>query len=235
MGALIFGLVNTLIASVMERTKEFGMLRALGMNRRTIVLEVVIESVLIMTFGMIFGLVLAYFSFLGLEDGLNLGVWAEGLESFGMSMGPFRMLDLVGLDLGWRARKLANIETPLANKISDELCERDRFGQKNSKGFYNYSEGSRAPNPAPENEEIYKEISTKNNIQRREISDQEIVDRVVGNLPQKKQAMFEPVEGPKPKREVDDARKIIVSQAKEMEKEGAFNLADMMGGGEMIE
>jgi flagellar motor switch protein FliG len=65
--------------------------------------------------------------------------------------------------------------------------------------------------------------------------EQEIVDRVVGNLPQKKQAMFEPVEGPKPKREVDDARKIIVSAAKEMEKEGAFNLADMMGGGEMVE
>ena len=65
--------------------------------------------------------------------------------------------------------------------------------------------------------------------------DQEVVDRVVGNLPQKKQAMFEPVEGPKPKREVDDARKIIVSAAKEMEKEGAFNLADMMGGGEMVE
>ena len=103
----------------------------------------------------------------------------NALESFGMSMGPFRMLDLVGLDLGWRARKLANIETPLANKISDELCERDRFGQKNSRGFYNYSEGSRAPNPALENEEIYKEISEKNNIQRREISDQEIVDRCI--------------------------------------------------------
>ena len=63
----------------------------------------------------------------------------SALESFGMSMGPFRMLDLVGLDLGWRARKLADIETPLANKISDELCERDRFGQKNSKGFYKIS------------------------------------------------------------------------------------------------
>ena len=88
----------------------------------------------------------------------------NALESFGMSMGPFRMLDLVGLDLGWRARKLANIETPLVNKISDELCERDRFGQKNSRGFYNYSEGSRAPNPDPENEEIYKEISAKNRL-----------------------------------------------------------------------
>ncbi len=103
----------------------------------------------------------------------------NALESFGMSMGPFRMLDLVGLDLGWRARKLANIETPLANKISDALCEQDRFGQKNSKGFYNYSEGSRAPNPAPENEAIYMEISDQNNIERREISDQEIIDRCI--------------------------------------------------------
>ena len=65
--------------------------------------------------------------------------------------------------------------------------------------------------------------------------EQEIIDKVIGNLPQKKQAMFEPVEGPKPKREVDDARKLIVSSAKQMEKDGAFNLADLMGGGEMIE
>jgi 3-hydroxyacyl-CoA dehydrogenase len=103
----------------------------------------------------------------------------SALESFGMSMGPFRMMDLVGLDLGWRARKLANIETRLANKISDALCEQDRFGQKTSKGFYNYSEGSRAPNPAPENEDIYKAISSQNNIERREISDQEIIDRCI--------------------------------------------------------
>ena len=103
----------------------------------------------------------------------------SALESFGMSMGPFRMMDLVGLDLGWRARKLANIETSLANKISDALCEQDRFGQKTSKGFYNYSEGSRAPNPAPENEDIYKAISSQNNIERREISDQEIIDRCI--------------------------------------------------------
>ena len=65
--------------------------------------------------------------------------------------------------------------------------------------------------------------------------EQEVIDKVIGNLPQKKQAMFEPVEGPKPKREVDDARKLIVSSAKQMEKDGAFNLADLMGGGEMIE
>lgn len=103
----------------------------------------------------------------------------NALESFGMSMGPFRMMDLVGLDLGWRARKLAELDTPLANKISDALCELERFGQKNGKGFYNYSEGSRAPNPAPENQDIYESISNQNNIVRREISDQEIIDRCI--------------------------------------------------------
>ena len=65
--------------------------------------------------------------------------------------------------------------------------------------------------------------------------EQETVDKVIGNLPQKKQAMYEPVEGPQPKRDVDEARKTIVTAAKQMEKDGAFNLADMMGGGEMIE
>jgi 3-hydroxyacyl-CoA dehydrogenase len=104
------------------------------------------------------------------------------LESFGMNMGPFRMMDLVGLDLGWRARKLAKLETPLTNKIADALCEQERFGQKNGKGFYNYSDGSRAPNPAPENEEIYVKVAEENDFTRRDISDEEIVDRCILGL-----------------------------------------------------
>ena len=103
----------------------------------------------------------------------------QALESFGLNMGPFRMMDLVGLDLGWRARKLSGKESPLHAKIGDELCEQDRYGQKNGAGYYNYSEGSRAPNPAPENEEIYERISTENGFTRREISDEEIVDRCI--------------------------------------------------------
>ena len=103
----------------------------------------------------------------------------QALESFGLNMGPFRMMDLVGLDLGWRARKLGGKESPLHAKIGDELCEQNRFGQKSAAGYYNYSEGSRAPNPAPENEATYEKISSENGFTRRDISDEEIVDRCI--------------------------------------------------------
>ena len=103
----------------------------------------------------------------------------QALESFGLNMGPFRMMDLGGLDLGWRARKLGGKESPLHAKIGDELCEQNRFGQKSSAGYYNYSEGSRAPNPAAENEATYEKISSENGFTRRDISDEEIVDRCI--------------------------------------------------------
>ena len=62
-----------------------------------------------------------------------------------------------------------------------------------------------------------------------------VVSRVIENLPQKKQAMYEPIKGAISKREVDNARKGIVQAAKQMEKDGAFNLEDYVGGGEMVE
>ncbi len=55
--------------------------------------------------------------------------------------------------------------------------------------------------------------------------DQEIVDRIIGNLPQKKQAMYEPEDGPQK----------VVDVARQMEKDGQFNVADLLGGGEMVE
>lgn len=65
--------------------------------------------------------------------------------------------------------------------------------------------------------------------------DEAVVSRVIENLPQKKQAMYEPIQGAVSKREVDNARKGIVQVAKQMEKDGAFNLEDYVGGGEMVE
>ena len=66
--------------------------------------------------------------------------------------------------------------------------------------------------------------------------DQEKVDSIIGNLPKKKQAMFEPLEGAVAKREVDGARKKVVGIARDMEKEGAFSMDDFAeGGGDMVE
>ena len=65
--------------------------------------------------------------------------------------------------------------------------------------------------------------------------DKSINDKVIGVLPKKKQAMFTPVEGAAAKRDVDDARKVIVSAAKQMERDGAFKLEDLLGGGETVE
>lgn len=64
---------------------------------------------------------------------------------------------------------------------------------------------------------------------------EDIVSRVIDNLPKKKQAMYEPKEGAISKREVENARKDIVKQAKQMEKDGAFKLEDLVSGGDMVE
>ena len=64
---------------------------------------------------------------------------------------------------------------------------------------------------------------------------EEDVNKVLNNLPKKKQAMYEEKEGAVAKREVEKARKVIVDQARQMEKDGVFSLQDLTGSGEMVE
>lgn len=85
MSALTFGLVNTLVASVMERIRELGMLRALGMPRRTVLTQVVVESTIIMAIGVAFGLVVGYLIYLSMGDAIDLSAFADGMEMAGMS------------------------------------------------------------------------------------------------------------------------------------------------------
>ena len=85
MGGLAFGLVNTLIAAVMERVRELGMLRAIGMPRRVVLTQVVIESMLIMSVGVVLGLVVGCLGVWALSDGIDLSAFAEGIDAFGMS------------------------------------------------------------------------------------------------------------------------------------------------------
>jgi ABC-type lipoprotein release transport system permease subunit len=85
MSALTFGLVNTLIATVMQRTQELGMLRALGMNKQLLLIQVVMECVGIMVVGVIAGLILGVLLVFGLGEGIDLSAFSESVEAFGMS------------------------------------------------------------------------------------------------------------------------------------------------------
>jgi len=91
---------------------------------------------------------------------------------FGMPMGPFQMSDLAGVDIGWH-RDPTRIES-----IRDALCAEDRWGQKKGAGFYDYDE-KRNPTPSPRVAEIIEDFRSRSNMPKREISDQEIIERTL--------------------------------------------------------
>ena len=96
------------------------------------------------------------------------------VTKFGLPMGPFAMGDLAGLDIGWRSRQDRGIKSP----IGDALYEAGRHGQKTQKGYYKYEGGSRSPLPDPEVETLIDEAIAKLGRKRREVSDQEILERM---------------------------------------------------------
>ncbi|MEE3134064.1 MAG: FtsX-like permease family protein [Pseudomonadota bacterium] len=85
MSALVFGLVNTVVTAVMERYREIGMLRALGMRAGAVLLQIVTESTLIMIMGVVIGTAAGGGLCLWLSDGVDLSAFSEGLEAFGFS------------------------------------------------------------------------------------------------------------------------------------------------------
>ena len=91
---------------------------------------------------------------------------------FGMPMGPFQMADLAGVDIGWHRDK-DRIET-----IRDALCSVDRWGQKKGAGFYDYDD-KRRPSPSPVVQGIIDDFRAKSGVEKREIGDQEIVERTL--------------------------------------------------------
>lgn len=94
------------------------------------------------------------------------------LYNFGFPMGPFAMSDLAGLDIGWSAA------TSKSSTLREILCEMDRRGQKNGKGYYDY-DAERNATPSPVVEKIILEFAAKKGINRRSISDDEILERCV--------------------------------------------------------
>jgi 3-hydroxyacyl-CoA dehydrogenase len=104
------------------------------------------------------------------------------IEDFGFAMGPFRVSDLAGLDVGWYIRKRQAATRPAHlrySQVADRICELGRFGQKTGAGYYRYEAGNRTPIPDPQIEALIAETAAQADIQRREISDQEILERCV--------------------------------------------------------
>ncbi|WP_169569648.1 3-hydroxyacyl-CoA dehydrogenase NAD-binding domain-containing protein [Sneathiella limimaris] len=97
------------------------------------------------------------------------------LFDFGLPMGPFAMSDLAGNDVGWRIRQGKGVKSPIA----DAICELGRFGQKTGSGYYLYKDGGRTPTPDPVVEEIIVKASKEAGIERRSISDEEILERCI--------------------------------------------------------
>jgi 3-hydroxyacyl-CoA dehydrogenase len=105
----------------------------------------------------------------------------RAIEKFGFAMGPFRMGDLAGNDIGWAIRKRRAVEKPdmAYSKSADLLCELGRYGQKTGAGWYDYKTGDRTAYPSQQVNEMVVQHSKSIGVTRRDISDEEIVERLV--------------------------------------------------------
>jgi 3-hydroxyacyl-CoA dehydrogenase len=105
----------------------------------------------------------------------------KALEKFGFAMGPFRVGDLAGLDIGWAGRKRRAAENPAAYQrvIADAICEQGRYGQKTGAGWYRYEAGARDPIPDPLVADIIEQFRQSRGINARKISDDEVIERCV--------------------------------------------------------
>ncbi|MFY0729513.1 3-hydroxyacyl-CoA dehydrogenase NAD-binding domain-containing protein [Pseudomonas sp. NFX15] len=100
------------------------------------------------------------------------------LQGFGFAMGPFRMFDVVGVDLQWRSRQLSGIGQDVPEvQVDNRLCEQGRFGQKSGNGFYHYEPGSRQAEHDALVDSLVLQVSEELGFQRRDIGPQEILER----------------------------------------------------------
>jgi len=116
-----------------------------------------------------------------LLHGASVAQIDQALEGFGLAMGPYRMGDLAGLDIGWAIRKRRQAERPDLDlsSVADRICEAGRFGQKTGAGWYRYESGSRTPHEDPVVTKILSDYRAEKGIAPRKFSPREIVDRCI--------------------------------------------------------
>ncbi len=116
-----------------------------------------------------------------LEEGCTPAQVDQAMERFGFAMGPFRMGDVAGNDIGWAIRKRRYVEKPDVrySKTADLLCELGRYGQKTGAGWYDYKPGKRDAIPSPVVVDMIEKHRAAKGITARKISDDEIVKRLI--------------------------------------------------------
>ena len=116
-----------------------------------------------------------------IDEGCTPAQVDKAAEKFGFAMGPFRMGDLAGNDIGWAIRKRRTIERPNMkySKTADLLCEMGRFGQKTGAGWYDYQTGKRDAIPSAVVVDMIEKHRQACGITPRKIADEEIVQRLV--------------------------------------------------------
>jgi len=115
------------------------------------------------------------------EEGASPQQVDKAMEKWGMAMGPFRMGDLAGNDVGWLIRKRRYVEKPNEHysRVADKICEMGRFGQKTGAGWYRYEPGKRDAIPDPIVDQVIADYRKEIGVTPRQISDEEIVQRCV--------------------------------------------------------
>ncbi|MDX1403698.1 MAG: 3-hydroxyacyl-CoA dehydrogenase NAD-binding domain-containing protein [Woeseiaceae bacterium] len=106
----------------------------------------------------------------------------SALERFGMAMGILAVFDMAGVDVGYKVReerKALLPDDPGFYRASALLVERGWLGQKTGCGYYRYEKGSRERLDNQQALDMFAAEADRLGIERRDISDQEIVDRCV--------------------------------------------------------
>jgi len=141
-------------------------------------------------FGFVANRMIAYYmreAYLLLEEGATVAQIDGALTEFGMPVGPFGMQDIAGIDVGWRIRQHLKItgqtraEGP-QSEVPDRLYELGRYGQKTGAGWYRYEAGSRTRIPDPMVDEIAAAEAKKRGVTRRQVTDEEIISRIMTAL-----------------------------------------------------